>query len=100
MAKARKKYTKEFKLEAVRLVVEQGRSAREVARSLGVSESLLHNWKRQALEEGELAFPGNGKRASSELEAENLALRRELAQVKQDREILEKAAAFFAKHQG
>ncbi len=99
MGKPRKKYTKEFKLEAVRQVVEQGRSGREVARDLGVNESLLYQWKRRALEDGELAFPGNGRRAPNDLEAENRELRQELAKVKQDREILKKAAAYFAKHQ-
>ena len=99
MGKPRKKYTKEFKLEAVRLVVEKGRSARSVARDLGINESLLHHWKRCALEDGELAFPGNGRTRTSEVEDEVRRLRKELAEVKQDREILKKAAAYFAKHQ-
>ena len=100
MGKLRKKYTKEFKLEAVRLVVEQGRSAREVSRSLGVNESLLHHWKRQLLEDGELSFPGNGNRMTSdEAEGEIRRLKKELAEAKQDREILKKAAAFFARNQ-
>ena len=99
MGKPRKKYTKEFKLQAVRLVVEKGRSARSVSLDLGVNESLLHQWKRRALQGGDLAFPGNGRSAASELEEENRKLRKELAQVKQDREILKKAAAYFAKHQ-
>ena len=99
MGKPRKKYTKEFKLEAVRLIIEQGRPTRSVALDLGVNEGLLHNWKRRALEDGKLAFPGNGRTAASELEEENRRLRKELSQVKQDREILKKAAAYFAKHQ-
>ncbi len=99
MGKPRKKYTKEFKLEAVRLVVEKGRSARSVAMDLGINESLLHHWKRRALEDGELAFPGNGRTTASDLEEENRRLRKELAEAKQDREILKKAAAYFAKHQ-
>ena len=53
-------------------------------------------WKRSALADGELAFPGNGRPAVSELEEEVRALRKELTQVKQDREILKKAAAYFA----
>ena len=95
----RKKYTKEFKLESVRLVVEKGRSARSVALDLGINESMLHQWKRRILEDGELAFPGNGCTTASDLEEENRKLRKELGQVKQDREILKKAAAYFAKHQ-
>ncbi len=99
MGKSRKKYTKEFKLEAVRLIVDDGRSTRSVARDLGINASMLHQWKRSALADGELAFPGNGRPAVSELEEEVRALRKELTQVKQDREILKKAAAYFAKHQ-
>ena len=100
MGSPRKKYTKEFKLEAVSMVVKQGRSAAEVARSLGVNASLLHSWKRKFLEDGELSFPGNGNRQiGSELEEENRRLRKELANVKQDKEILKKAAAFFARNQ-
>ena len=99
MGKLRKKYSKEFKLDAVRLVVEKGRSARQVALSLGINESMLHQWKRRALEEGEAAFPGNGRPAANELEDEVRRLRKELADVKQDREILKKAAAYFARNQ-
>ncbi len=99
MGKPRKKYTKEFKLEAVRLVVEKDRSARQVALDLGIHESLLHQWKSRALKDGALAFPGTGRTAANDLEEENRKLRKELAQVKQDREILKKAAAYFAKHQ-
>ncbi len=98
MGKSRKKYTREFKLEAVRLVVEQGHPAREIARDLGINESLLHHWKRRFREEGALAFPGNGRVAGGELERENQELRKQLARVKQEREILKKAAAYFAQH--
>lgn len=101
MGKPRRKYTKEFKLEAVRLMVDQGRTARSVAEDLGLNESMLYQWKRQLLNAGDLAFPGNGKATPvSELEAENRRLRKELADAKQDREILKKAAAYFAKNQG
>ena len=98
MGNSRKKYTREFKLEAVRLVVEQGRPAREIARDLGINESLLHHWKRRFREEGALAFPGNGRVSGSEQEREIQELRKELARVKQEREILKKAAAYFAQH--
>lgn len=97
MTKRRKKYSKEFKLEAVKMVIEQGRSAAEVARSLGLNDNLLHLWKQKAIKDGDLAFPGNGRR--NDVEEELRQLRRELAQVKQDREILKKAAAYFAQNQ-
>ena len=98
MGKPRKKYSEEFKLDAVRLVL-GGRPAAQVARDLGINSGMLYQWKRQLLADGETAFPGNGKLAETDLEAENKRLRRELAQVKQDREILKKAAAYFAKNQ-
>ncbi len=99
MGKPRKKYAREFKFEAVKMVVEQGRSPREVAGNLGVSESLLHQWKRKFLDSGELSFPGNGNRMTGgEAEEEIRRLKKELAEAKQDREILKKAAAYFAKH--
>ena len=58
--KARKFYTKEFKREAVNLVVQQGYEVGEAARNLGIHESLLRRWKRQLEEEGIHAFPGKG----------------------------------------
>ena len=100
MGNLRKKYTKEFKLEAVKLVLEQGRPVTEVSRRLGVNGSLIHQWKRKFLENGELSFPGNGNHmTTSEAEKEIRRLKKELAEAKQDREILKKAAAYFAKHQ-
>lgn len=98
MSKSRRKYPKEFKLEAVRLILE-GRPVTEVAEDLGVDRSLLYTWKKRALADGEAAFPGNGKTAMNELETEVRELRRELSKVKQDREILKKAAAYFAQNQ-
>jgi transposase len=96
----RRKYTREFKLDAVKLIVEEGRSVRDVARSLGVNETVLHTWKRGFLERGELAFPGNGHRQTgTDLEEEVRRLKKENAELKKDQEILKKAAAFFAKHQ-
>ena len=94
MGKSRRKHSREFKLEAVKQVVEYGRSVSEVADSLGLARNMLTRWKSQFLAEGALAFPGNGKQ--SELEEENRRLRRELSIARQEREILKKAAAYFA----
>lgn len=94
LGNSRKTYTREFKIEAVKQVVEQGRSAAVVAENLGVHASLLRNWKRQLLAEGAVAFPGQGRR--SESDAEISRLRRELSIARQEREILRKAAAYFA----
>ena len=95
MSRARRSYDREFKIEAVRMVVDQGRPVTEVARNLGVSPSLVHRWKSQLLEDGQVAFPGHGnlKPADAELQA----LRREIETTRQERDILKKALAFFAK---
>lgn len=98
MGNPRKKYSKEFKLEAVRLVLKKDRAARQVALDLGINVRMLHQWKSRALRAGDLAFLGNGRPTGSELEEEMRGLRKELSQVKQDREILKKAA-YFAKLQ-
>jgi len=94
MGKQRRHYDRELKLEAVRMVVEQGRSVTETAQGLGISRSLLQRWKREYLEDGSVAFPGFGKlsRDNEELRA----LKRELATVRQERDILRKALACFA----
>ncbi len=94
MGKSRRKFSREFKLEAVKQVVEQGRSVADVAEGLGVHPSLLQRWKTQLMAEGALAFPGRGKQI--EVEEENRRLRRELSIARQERDILKKAAAYFA----
>jgi transposase len=95
MARKRRTYTPEFKAEAVKLVTEQGYSVAEAARSLGIHEALLRSWK-QALEvKGEQAFPGRGK--LSPFEEENRRLRAENQRPLAERDILTKAAAFFAR---
>ena len=61
MARTRRTYAPEFKAEAVKLVTEQGYSVAEAARSLGISENLIRNWRRALQAQGERAFPGGGK---------------------------------------
>lgn len=94
MGKKRRRYSREFKLEAVRMVVEQGRTQQEVAAGLGISNSLVHTWKERFLAEGAVAFPGQGKRKPAEEELDRL--RKELSTVRQERDILKKALAYFA----
>lgn len=96
MTRKRKRYTREFKIEALRLVRESGKPVAQVARELGIRADLLHSWKRQE-EKGVLpnsAFPGNGVVSGDA--AENQRLRRELERVTQERDFLKKAAAYFA----
>lgn len=90
----RRKYTEAFKREAVRLLETRGeRSAGDVAESLGVAENLLWNWRRRF---GEVAAAAREERGESP-EEEVKRLRRENAELREEREILKKAAAFFAK---
>jgi transposase len=95
MARTRRTYTPEFKAEAVKLVTEQGYSVAEAARSLGITENLIRNWKQALEAQGEQAFPGHGK--LSPVEEENRLLRAENKRLLAERDILKKAAAFFAK---
>jgi transposase-like protein len=98
-SKKRAPYSREFKLEAVRLVKAGKKPVTQIAQELGVARQLLHSWvrlaDRKAGHEAADVFPGNGKRAAAD--AEIARLRKELAQAKEDNEILKKAAAFFAR---
>ena len=92
--KKRRNYTKEFKEEAVRLITEEGYSYAEAGRNLGVNPNLLSRWKREF--EGVKIDPGG----AAAMQAELKRLRKENKRLKLEREILKKAAAFFAKEQG
>ena len=94
MAVQRRKYTKEFKLEAVRRV-ESGEPKAEVARALGIHVNMLGGWVRQYRTEAAEAFRGNGKLTSQDEEIRRL--RRQLAEVTDERDILKKATAYFAR---
>ena len=95
MARTRRTYTPEFKAEAVKLVTEKGYSVAEAARSLGVHETLLRSWKQALLDKADQAFPGQGK--LTPVEEELGRLRAENKRLLAERDILKKAAAFFAK---
>ena len=95
MARSRRTYSREFKIEAVRRVVEDGVPQSHVAKELGVSANTLASWKRQLLDDSQHAFPGHGKQKPDDEELTKL--RRENARLKREVEILKKAAAYFAK---
>jgi transposase len=95
MARTRRTYTTEFKVEAVKLLTEQGYSVAEAARSLGISENLLRSWKAALEAQGEQAFPGKGKLPA--IEEELRRLRAENKRLLAERDILKKATAFFAR---
>jgi len=90
------RYSKEFRNEAVKLVVENGVSVYEASRQLSLPKSTLENWVR-AFRAGKLNGIGGQQRLLTEVELELDRVKRELAQVKQERDILKKAAAYFAK---
>jgi transposase len=92
---ARKKYTREFKREAARLAEESERSLDELAGELGIHPNTLYKWRRQFVKDGEDAFPGQGKLPPADEEIRRL--RRELARVQEERDILKKATQFFAR---
>ena len=94
MANARRTYTREFKLAAVKLITEQDYSVAEAARRLGISANLLHVWKKALRDGGDQAFPGQGQLPP--LEEENRRLRAENKRLQMERDILKKATAFFA----
>jgi transposase len=96
--KKRKVFSREFKLEATRMLEEGKKPAADLARELGIRRNQLYKWKETMDREGGNAFPGSGRRSSEGTErGENARLKRELAQVKQENEFLKKAAAFFAR---
>jgi transposase len=92
--KRRRTYDKEFKNEAVRLVLEEGYKAAEVERNLGISNNIVSRWVREANEDPEDAFPGKGRLKPPDEQIRTL--KRELERVKRERDILKKAVAIFS----
>jgi transposase len=91
----RRKFSGEFKVEAVRLVGERGVSAARAARDLDVHENVLRKWVKELAAASADAFPGHGQMKPEQLEIDRL--RREVTKLKAERDILKKAAAFFAR---
>ncbi len=89
-----KTFTKEFKLEAVRLLEEAGQPAAEIARELGIRRNQLYKWQQRIRAQGDKLFGGRGRREGPEDEVARL--RREVAWLREERDILKKAAAYFA----
>ena len=96
MAETRNKYTREFKIEAVRLLNTSCKGGHEIEADLGIGNGSIYRWRKELEAEGVQgikAFPGNGRARDEEL----MRLRKELAQVKEEREILRKAVAIFSR---
>ncbi len=88
---SKKRFDREFKISAVKMITEDGHKAAEVARSLGIHQNRLYNWKKKFSDQGDKAFPGKGHLT------ELAALRRELREVQMERDILKKAVGIFSK---
>jgi transposase len=91
----RRKFSREFKLEAVKLVKERGVAAAQAARDLGIHENVLRKWVREGIADPVHAFPGKGVMKPEQLEIDRL--KKEVAKLKMERDILKKAAAYFAR---
>jgi transposase len=91
----RRRFSREFKVEAVKLVRDRGVSAAQAARDLGIHENVLRKWVKEFGSDPSQAFPGHGQMKPEQLEIERL--RREVQKLKAERDILKKATAFFAK---
>ena len=93
----RRQFSREFKREAVQLVTEGGVSIAQAARDLDLHQTVLRRWVQQYRDHPETAFPGQGQMQREDEEVRRL--RREVAKLKAERDILKKAAAYFAKDQ-
>ena len=91
----RRKFSREFKLEAVRLVKERGVAVAQASRDLDLHENVLRKWMRDLSADPQHAFPGHGQMKPEQLEIARL--KREVIKLKAERDILKKAAAYFAK---
>lgn len=98
MKRRRQVFSREFKLEAIRMLAEGKKPAAELARELGIRRNQLYKWKETTDKDGSAAFPGQGRRSAAGTKIEEISrLRHELSKVKEENEILKKAAAFFAR---
>jgi transposase len=95
MGATRRAFSREYKLEAVKLIRERGVSYAQAARDLDVHENVLRKWVKEFGADPTGAFPGNGQMKPEQQEIERL--RREVAKLKAERDILKKAAAYFAR---
>ena len=97
MSAKRRSYSVEFKQEAVRLVREQGMTCAQVGTDLGICKSVIRDWVLRSRQQPQESQAVNGSASPGSLEEEVKRLRRENAVLREEREILKKAAAFFAK---
>ena len=92
-----KTFNKDFKINAVKLALSGEKSMKKLAEELGINQNTLCNWKKEYLRDKEHVFPGKGYQKPDE--AEMTKLRKDLARVTMERDILKKAIAVFTKHE-
>ena len=97
MSKPRKSYTKEEKLEVVKLSLEDNETVKDLAIRFGVSENAIYNWRSAYLKNKDAAFPGKGNKTMTESERRVYELEREVRELKLERDILKKAVGIFSK---
>jgi len=97
--RVRQRFSREFKLEAVRLLEQGGKPATQLAMELGIQRNRLYKWQKELGAKGEAAFQGTGRKPVSQ-QSEVERLKAELKKVTEERDILKKAAAYFAKELG
>ena len=90
-------FPKEFKLEAVRLVIERGMSTAQVARDLGINPELVYRWKKEFKEDPAFSFPGKGNISGDQAELHRLQKR--VKELEEEREILKKTLGYFVRDQ-
>ncbi len=94
--KSRRHFSKEYKKNAVKLVTEKGMSVSKVAQDLDIHPNMLHMWRKLFFDKGEDAFAGKGDQKPEDAELKRL--KKELEDVKEERDILKKALSVFSKH--
>lgn len=97
--RVRQRFSREFKLEAVRLLEQGGKPATQLAMELGIQRNRLYKWQKELGAKGDAAFLGTGRKPASQ-QSEVERLKAELKKVTEERDILKKAAAYFAKELG
>lgn len=98
MTSKRQTFTKEFKLQAVKLLEAEDRPPAKIARELGINRNQLYKWQEQIQAKGEDVFPGKGRRSGKDDELAKL--KRENDRLREENEILKKAARYFARESG
>ncbi len=98
MSQPRKQYTKEEKLEIVKLSLDEGQPIKELSERFEVSENTVYNWRKLYLKNKEASFPGKGNKAMTESERKIKDLEKELREMKLERDILKKAVGIFSKN--